>query len=61
LADRPSMGYTTGPDEFVEKAKILIPGFDSTMHTVTNFVDKVNGDEAQSEAYVEAKHFLVNR
>jgi hypothetical protein len=55
-----SMGYTTDPNDFVEKAKALMPGFDSIMHTVTNFVHKVNGDEAQSEAYVEAKHFLVN-
>jgi hypothetical protein len=55
-----SMPRTTDPDQFVENAKALVPGFDSMMHTVTNFVHEVKGDVAHSEAYVEAKHFLVN-
>jgi hypothetical protein len=55
-----SMPRTTDPDQFVENAKALVPGFDSMMHTVTNFVHDIKGDTAHSEAYVEAKHFLVN-
>ena len=55
-----SMGPTTDPDQWVENAKSVVPGFDATMHTVTNFSHKIEGDEAQSQAYVVAKHFLNN-
>jgi hypothetical protein len=54
------MGHTTDPDEFVANAKVLLPGFDSVMHTVTNIRHEIVGDEAHSDAYVEAKHFLKN-
>lgn len=54
------MGHTTNPDDFVANAKFLLPGFDSIMHVVTNFVHNIQGDEASSEAYVIAKHFLDN-
>ena len=54
------MGHTTDPAAFIENAQALLPGFDSVMHTVTNFVHVISGDTAQSEAYVVAKHFLDN-
>lgn len=54
------MGLMTKPEEFIEKTRTVMTGFDSTMHIVTGFLHQVNGDEASSEAYVEAKHFLKN-
>lgn len=54
------MGHTTDPEVFIDNAKALLPGFDSVMHTVTNFVHDIDDDTSHSEAYVEAKHFLDN-
>lgn len=55
-----AMGHTTDPDEFVRNGQNLVPGFDSMMHTITNFVHHISGDTASSRAYVQATHFLKN-
>jgi hypothetical protein len=54
------VGSATDPDKWVADVKSVIPGFDATMHAVTNAVHKVQGDASQSECYVVAEHFLNN-
>ena len=52
------LGVATNPDEWVTNVRKVIPGFDSTMHTITNAVHVVNGDKASSRCFVTAEHFL---
>lgn len=54
------MGLMTTPEEFIAKSRMVMTGFDSTMHIVTGCLHNVDGDTASSSAYVEAKHFLKN-
>src|SRR5580692_5942839 len=37
----------TDPDVWVESCISVMPGFDATMHSVTNVLHKVQGDTAQ--------------
>jgi hypothetical protein len=55
-----NVGIATDPDQWVANVASVIPGFDSTMHAVTNAVHEVKGDTAQSRCYVIAEHFLNN-
>lgn len=47
-------------DEVVEQWRKLLSGFQSTQHSLTNFLVTVNGDEASVECYFRALHFLPN-
>src|ERR1700761_7972699 len=51
------LGFATDPDQWVENVKAVIPGFDATMHSVSNPIHKVNGDTASSRCFVTAEHF----
>jgi 3-phenylpropionate/cinnamic acid dioxygenase small subunit len=52
------LGAATDPDQWVENVKAVIPGFDSTMHSVTNVIHEVAGERASSRCFVTAEHFL---
>jgi len=52
------VGEATDPDQWVANVKSVIPGFDSTMHSVTNIIHEIKGDRASSRCYVTAEHFL---
>jgi hypothetical protein len=53
-----AIGSTTDPDQWVANTASVIPGFDSTMHTVASPVHKVSGDTARSQCYIMSEHFL---
>jgi hypothetical protein len=42
----------------VRNSAAVIPGFDSTMHTIASPVHVVRGDTASSRCYIIAEHFL---
>jgi hypothetical protein len=52
------LGAATDPDQWVENVKKVIPGFDATMHSVTNVIHQVTADRASSRCFVTAEHFL---
>lgn len=54
------VGRITDPDVWIQNLEAVIPGFDSTMHSVTNLVHEVKGDTAQSRCSVFGDHFLNN-
>jgi hypothetical protein len=53
-----NIGVATDPDEWVRNSASVIPGFDSTMHAISNPVHVVKGDTASSRCYITADHFL---
>jgi hypothetical protein len=52
------IGAATDPDQWVANSASVIPGFDSTMHTIASPVHVVRGDTASSRCYIIAEHFL---
>jgi hypothetical protein len=60
VTGQPGVGIATDPDAWVENVRSCVPGFDATMHSVTNVVHKVAGDQAKSDCLVTAEHFLNN-
>jgi SnoaL-like domain len=52
------IGAATDPDEWVANSASVIPGFDSTMHTIASPVHLLRGDTARSRCYIIAEHFL---
>jgi hypothetical protein len=44
-------------DDVVEQLRKLFSGFQSTQHSLTNFLVTLNGDEASVECYVRAQLF----
>jgi SnoaL-like domain len=52
------LGEATDPDQWVENVKKVIPGFDSTMHSISNTIHVLSGDRASSRCFVTAEHFL---
>jgi hypothetical protein len=52
------IGAATDPDQWVRNSASVIPGFDSTMHTIASPVHAVRGDTASSRCYIIAEHFL---
>lgn len=57
---RDELAVATDPDKWVDNARSLIPGFDATMHVVSNGLHWIDGDRAHSESYVIADHLLNN-
>lgn len=58
---RDSNAVATDPDEWVDHARSLIPGFDAVMHIVSNGLHHIDGDRAHSESYVLAEHIFNNQ
>jgi len=52
------IGAATDPDQWVSNSASVIPGFDSTMHTIASPVHVVRADTASSRCYIIAEHFL---
>lgn len=53
-------GLATDPDAMIEGARAILPGFDATMHSVTNLVHTVDGDSATSVCFTVGQHYLNN-
>jgi len=49
-----------GADQLLSVVKSVLTGFEAVQHHVTNMVHRVDGDEATTNAYVYAEHFLNN-
>lgn len=47
-------------DDVVKQWQKLLSGFQSTHHSLTNFLVTLNGDKASVECYFRALHFLPN-
>jgi len=54
------IGVERSADQWVEKIKSVMPGFDGSQHLITNILHTVRGDRSQSECFVLADHFLNN-
>lgn len=49
-----------GGDAYLAVLASVIEGFDSTQHTVSNILHKLDGDRADTRCYICAEHFLNN-
>ena len=49
-----------GPDRMISVMRTVMDGLEAAQHHVTNLVHHLDGDEAQSDCYVLAEHFLNN-
>lgn len=55
-----SPGAAMSADQWVAGCQRMLPGFDATQHTLTNFVFDIRGDEATATVYMQAEHFIAN-
>jgi hypothetical protein len=49
-----------GIDLFIPVVSSVMTGFEAAQHHLTNMVHRLKGDQAHSECYVYAEHFLNN-
>ena len=54
------IGIERSADAWLEKVKTVMPGFDGSQHVISNLLHAVEGDEAHSECFILADHFLNN-
>ena len=54
------IGIERSADAWLEKVKSVMPGFDGSQHLISNLLHSVRGDEAHSECFILADHFLNN-
>ena len=47
-------------DQWVAAVRSTLSGFESTQHTLTNFVIDLRGDEATAVLHMSAQHYLPN-
>jgi hypothetical protein len=55
-----SPGSEMTADEWVAGCQRMLPGFDSTQHSLSNFVFDLQGDDATVTVYMQAEHFIAN-
>jgi hypothetical protein len=53
-------GTKMGADDWVAGCQRMLPGFDATQHSLTNFVYDIRDDEATVTVYMQAEHFIAN-
>jgi hypothetical protein len=53
-------GANMTADQWVAGCQRMLPGFDATQHSLSNFVYDIRGDEATVTVYMQAEHFIAN-
>jgi hypothetical protein len=56
-----SPGSKMTGDDWVAGCQRMLPGFDATQHSLSNFVFDIRGDEATVTVYMQAEHFIANK
>ena len=54
------VGVVTSSDSWVAKVTAVNLGFDATQHIISNLIHVVRAEEADSECFTVAEHFLNN-
>jgi hypothetical protein len=48
-------------DDWVAGCQRMLPGFDATQHSLSNFVFDIQGADATVTVYMQAEHFIANK